>query len=352
MKAFILALSITSLITPGFFSVAPKVETDPSPYPGDSVDDIALWQHPTDPSRSLIVATLKASNQTPRKATGLLVYDLDGTERQFFGEGTPNNVDVRYGFSHEGKSIALFAVSHWWSNDVSLYTIDPRTRLLTELTDSPIPTGLDKLQGLCMFNNPQDGNFYYFVTNRLGEVEQYRIDSGKKLSATRVRSFSLDTGAEGCVVDDEAGRLYIAEESRGIWQFNAMPDDEPGLLIDAVSWTGPLKSDVEGLTLVDDDSGAGWLIASSQGNDLFVVYNRKTNDYVGSFSIVEDREIDAVTGTDGIEAIAADLGPAFPGGVFITQDHENLDDGELSHQNFKLVDWREIAEHLRRLKDQ
>jgi len=43
--------------------------------------------------------------------------------------------------------------------------------------------------------------------------------------------------------------------------------------------------------------------------------------------------IDPVTGSDGIEVNTANLGPAFPHGVFVTQDDSN--DG--LNQNFKLV---------------
>src|SRR5262249_13638526 len=49
--------------------------------------------------------------------------------------------------------------------------------------------------------------------------------------------------------------------------------------------------------------------------------------------------IDAVSGTDGIDATSASLGPAFPQGMFIAQDGEN--DG--CNQNFKFVPWHAIA---------
>jgi hypothetical protein len=56
--------------------------------------------------------------------------------------------------------------------------------------------------------------------------------------------------------------------------------------------------------------------------------------YVKTFRVERGAAcIDAVTGSDGIEVSTANLGPAFPHGVFVTQDDSN--DG--LNQNFKLV---------------
>jgi len=53
---------------------------------------------------------------------------------------------------------------------------------------------------------------------------------------------------------------------------------------------------------------------------------------VGRFRIAAGNGIDAVGGTDGIEATGAALGPAFPHGLFIAQDDSNGS----RNQNFKL----------------
>ena len=46
--------------------------------------------------------------------------------------------------------------------------------------------------------------------------------------------------------------------------------------------------------------------------------------------------------TDGVCATSTPLGDAFPAGVFIAQDDED----EAGNQNFKVVDWEEIAAEL------
>jgi 3-phytase len=146
---------------------------------------------------------------------------------------------------------------------------------------------------------------------------------------------------EGCVADDELGHLYVGEETRGIWKLGAEPDaPAPGELIAETSASGPLVADVEGLTIARGAAGAGYLIASSQGSNSYVVYRRDDdNAFVGTFSIGSGDGIDGTEETDGIDVSTADLGPAFPGGVFVAQDGDN-DDGA---QNFKLVPYERVV---------
>ena len=60
---------------------------------------------------------------------------------------------------------------------------------------------------------------------------------------------------------------------------------------------------------------------------------------MGSFKIVAGNGIDEVTGEDGIDVTNFPLGPGFPKGVFISQDHANPG----LNQNNKLVPWQSIA---------
>ena len=54
---------------------------------GDAADDPAIWVHPTDPARSLILGT--------NKDVGVYVYGLDGSEKQRLPVGLSNNIDLR-----------------------------------------------------------------------------------------------------------------------------------------------------------------------------------------------------------------------------------------------------------------
>lgn len=71
------------------------------------------------------------------------------------------------------------------------------------------------------------------------------------------------------------------------------------------------------------------------------MYRREgSNAYVKAFRVGSGPAcIDEVTGSDGIDVVTASLGPAFPFGVFVTQDDTN---GPSGNQNFKLVPWQDI----------
>jgi 3-phytase len=67
-------------------------------------DDPAIWVHPTDPSHSLIIGTMKV----PAPAGAIVVYGLDGKIRQMIsGIDRPNNVDVEYGFRLAGQRVDI-----------------------------------------------------------------------------------------------------------------------------------------------------------------------------------------------------------------------------------------------------
>ncbi|MEC2403740.1 phytase, partial [Bacillus subtilis] len=45
------------------------------------------------------------------------------------------------------------------------------------------------------------------------------------------------------------------------------------------------------------------------------------------------------------------LGPKYPYGIFVAQDGENIDNGQTVNQNFKIVSWEQIAQHLGGMPD-
>jgi 3-phytase len=310
------------------------VETAPVPHTGDAADDPAIWVHPNDPALSTVIGTDKKG--------GLAVYDLAGQQIQYLPDGRLNNVDIRTGFPLAGQKVALVTAGNRTDGTIAIYRIDPATRQLESVTARPITT-LAKTYGSCMYRSPTTGKFYYFVTSENSQVEQWELfDNGAgKVDAVKVRSFDVDSKSEGCVADDQLGHFYITEEAAGVWKYGAEPT--AGTTRTRVDTTGPdgnLVPDVEGVTIYDAGNGRGYLIVSSQGNNSFVIYQREgTNAYVATFEIVGGNGIDAVTVTDGIDVTSANLGPAFPQGVFIVQDDKN----DNFNQNFKYVAWHDIA---------
>ena len=320
-----------------------KVQTDPVPTEGDAADDPAIWIHPEDASKSLILGTDKKG--------GLHAYALNGSERQVVSIGSrPNNVDILYGFGLAGRKtdLAIASVGKGSkSSGVKVWMIDPSDGTLAETGQGPTFRVFDggDPYGLCTYRSPRDGAAYIFVTDREGAVEQYRLDPSTEptaaLRATRVRAFQVGSQAEGIVADRERARLYVAEEDVGIWEYGAEPGD--GAIRRATARVGKhgLTADVEGLALYYAPDGKGYLLASSQGSSTVNVYERSGDHaYVAT---IDPRagDTDDVAHTDGLDVTNERISSRFPKGLLVLQDGENA-----GRQNFKLFAWDDVAGSL------
>ena len=310
-------------------SVAPAAETAPVRSSDDAADDPAVWVHPGDPARSLVVGT-------DRRA-GLGVWDLAGREVQFLTGVPTDNVDVRTVGGPAGPR-PLVAASGWDDRMLHLFTAAGDGAAL--VAAGTVRTGV-AAAGLCLWRAPKE-QVHAFVMSEDGVVEQWELrEDGARFAGTRVRGpWEVGGETEGCVADDELGHLYIGEEDRGVWRYDASPGAPTGrrTLVDEVDG-GRLVPDVEGMTLTYGPGG-GLLLVSSQGDSSFAAYRRGgANAFVGRFRVEgggggPDEGVDGCEDTDGIDAVAAPLGPSFPAGLFVCQDGRNGDE----RQNFKLVD--------------
>jgi 3-phytase len=308
-------------------SVLATVETDPVPNSGDAADDPAIWIHPTDPTQSTIIGTDKQG--------GLAVYDLSGKQIQYLADGQMDNVDLRDGFALGGQKVSIVTASNRKANSIAVYKVNSQTRQLENVAARSITHGM-KVYGMCMYRSEKSGKIYYFGTSKTGDVEQYELtDNGSgKVDAKKVRNFKLGSTVEGCVADDKLGHFYVAEEAVGVWKYSAEPDGGAERTQIAKVGDGHLFADVEGLAIAYGKDGTGYLIASSQGNHSYVVYRREgNNEFVKKFRVGKGDRIDGAEETDGIDVTTANLGPAFPNGVFVVHDGFN----DTGNQNFKLV---------------
>ena len=311
--------------------VTPHTETTPVESTGDAADDVALWVNQADPSASLVIGTDKRG--------GLESYDLKGRRVQRLPgpAGTFNNVDVRSGFSLDGQTVTLVGTA---GREMSFFRIEPGTRQLRDVGARDFPSKWSEV-GYCMYRSAVSGRFYAFITDPEGDVTQYELfDQGGRVDARVVREWPLGRSAEGCVADDATGRLFVSEEKAGIWRFNAEPDASPvdRTQVDRVGGGGHLVADVEGLALVAQPGRDGFLIASSQGDNSFAIYRRgQDHAWVGQREVVDGTAADGCSATDGVEAVAADLGPDFPSGIFVCQDGDNTAPGSAGRQNFKYI---------------
>ncbi len=336
-----LLLSVVSVAAPGFaaddpIAPAPSLrETVPVATTGDSMDDPAVWVHPTDPSRSLVLGN--------NKRAALETYDLAGNRVQRLSDSVTfwGNVDVRQGVPVAGVVGDIVAVSH---RGLQLYRVNPSTRMLTRANEGTAIGASG--EGICLYSSPTSGRLYVFVIAISGVVRQVEIrdaDADGLLEGVEVRQFAVESEAEGCVADDERGVVYISQEQTALWRYDAEPTGGTArTVVDTTGASGHLVEDVEGVTLVDLPDGGGYVIVSAQNaadpnNSYFVAYDRVTNAYVRTFRVTAGPSSDDCDRTDGITALAADLGPPFSQGIFVCQDNNNDAPGTTGNQNLKYV---------------
>ena len=325
------------------------VETHPMPEKvgDDAADDPAIWIHPTLPELSLLLGT--------NKKGGLAVYSLDGKEVAYYPLGTPNNVDVRYGFPLQDKKVDLAGFSDRSINGFRIVLIDS-TGQLTEAEGGIISCDtafIDEAYGFCLYHHSQSSQFYAFLNGKNGKIGQYHIQAdsnGQGLNIQHIRTLEVPSQPEGMVADDEMGVLYAGEEGAGIWRFPAIPGDgDLGRKIHQSSMNDnpDIRYDIEGLALYYAPEGQGYLIASSQGSFSYAVFKREAgNAYVGSFKILDGEKADGAEETDGLEVVNVSLGSSFPFGVLIVQDGFNFEGDSLASQNFKLIPWEQVHQAL------
>lgn len=319
-------------------NVTANAETDAVSTKGDAADDPCIWIHPTDVMKSTIIGT--------NKKKGLAVYSVDGKQLYFYPVGRVNNVDIRNNFMYKNQKVSVVTASNRTHNTITVHIVNPKTRELIDVAARPIKSNLREVYGLCMYQSKKSGKTYVFICGKKGGVEQWELfEKEGYIDAKMVRSIDVGSQTEGMVADDEYGYVYIGEENKALWRYQAEPDALNERIRVVSVRDANMKSDFEGVTIYDSGNGKGYIILSSQGNNSYAVFDRVTNLYKGSFRI-SDAGIDGVIDTDGIDVTSVAFGEKYPKGFFIAQDYDNTDGAIKLNQNFKIVDWQKIAGKL------
>jgi 3-phytase len=331
-RLVVIVFSIVLFVaSPGINNAAAQTVVSPSltlqgPGIADQ-DDMTVWLHPTDLSRSTIITSDKAANK-------LFVYDLNGNTLQDVAAQQPGNIDTRYRFPLGVDFVDIVAFNERDTNKIRVYKVNPVTRLLEQVDDGNINSGPN--YGFSLYKSPRTGKYYAFTGPESStQVRQFElVDGGNGLISAGgpLRQLQQLGTSEGMVADDETGNLYVAEESGGIWKFDAEPGGAPsGTKIASVGQNG-LTADVEGITIYYTANGAGYLIASSQGSSTFNVYQRSTpHAFVGTFAV------SGAADSDGVDVINLPLNGNFAQGMFA------LHNGRASPHPVEVVKWEDIA---------
>lgn len=158
------------------------------------------------------------------------------------------------------------------------------------------------------------------------------------------------------------GRAYWAVPDDDEYACEAEAPSEPtaGTLVQAGSdaFAGAhLTPDAEGLAIYYGRSTReGYLIASSQGDDTFHVFERSggftrgtANRHLGAFTVAGAGE------TDGHDVVNVPMGRAFPQGLFVLQNGKASEDGFAAEldgyeldgaSQFLFLGWEQIAHAL------
>jgi 3-phytase len=316
-------------------------------------DDPAIWVHPTDPSRSLIIGTMKVG--TP--AGAIVVYGLDGQIRQMIsGIDRPNNVDVEYGFRLAGRTVDIAVATERLARQLRVFRIDPARGRLIDLGGIPILQGEEgeagAPMGIGLYRRDRDSAIFAIVAPKTGPRDgylwQYRLsDTGSgRIAATFVRRFGTfsatsvreENEIEAVAVDDALGYVYFADEADGIHKWYADPDHlNAGRELAHFARKG-FRGDREGIAIYAVSDGTGYIVCTDQLDEdsEYHIYLRE-----GAPANPHDhsREIAVIRGgadaTDGLEISSSMLGPTLPHGVMIAMNSKP--------QNFLLFRWQDIA---------
>lgn len=335
LKGLVLCFLATGLVAGGVqaqtASVPARGQTVPvGTVADDAADDPAIWRDPRNPEKSLIIGT--------DKKAGLHVYRLSGESVHFTPAGRVNNVDL---VDLGARGVIVVASDR---NDparalLKVYSLDTRRGALHPLGEAEGGSG--EAYGVCLAI--LDRQVHAFSVLKDGQIVQVRLDLGRtKANGTQVRSLRVPSQAEGCVVDNRTGRLFVGEERAGVWVFDARPgasaEGRLAIRADGVQ----LVPDVEGLALAAEGRTGGWLVVSSQGDNAYALYRLPDLAPAGRFRIAGGA-IGATEETDGIAMASGRFSRTYTDGLFLAQDGDNTPDA----QNFKLVSWAEILKAVR-----
>jgi 3-phytase len=353
----LLAASCSPDTAPDRVSAAGKTAVVPN-----DPDDPAIWVHPTDPSRSLILGTDKQES-----SGGLYVFGLDGGLRQSIGPlDRPNNVDVEKAFPIGGQLVDIAVLTERMQHRLRVFAIAAEDGALSDLAPAGLPVlegeqkEASEPMGIALYKRARDGAVFVIVAPKTGETTeylwQYRLEAGaqKDLTARLVRRFGRFSriGAESdeigeieaVVVDDALGYVYYSDERYGIRKYHADPDHPDAAHELASIGVDGYDGDREGLAIYETGRGTGYLVSSDQvpGRTRVKLYRRegapgRPHDHSEVQTILT-----AADSTDGLEVTSQPL-PGFSRGLLVMMNS--------SDRNFLLYDWRAVLAALSGTRD-
>lgn len=287
----------------------PTVATEPV---GTDPDDPAIWFHPRQPEKSLILGTNKTS---AAEGGALYAFGLEGKIRQIVaGLDRPNNVAI---------SGSLAVVTERLKSRLRFFRITDSPKPLTDAGALPVFVGekgdFAAPMGVAFYLRPRDKALFVIVGRKSGPasgyLEQWRLQtSGSRISGMFVRRFGSYSGKkeiEAIAVDSAAGLVYYADEGFGVRCWSADPDAPNANRERCVFAQAGWKGDHEGIAF-----WGKYIVCTDQiiGGSLYYGFE-KANPDKPRFMIRGGADE-----TDGIEIGDRPLGKRFPHGILVAMN--------------------------------
>jgi 3-phytase len=309
-------------------AVAPRLQTAPSLQ--DVANDVAIWVHPTEPQRSLVLGA--------GGTAGLEIFGLDGAAVQRVGVPRVELVDVRYGVPIGGRAFDLVLTVDVSRAQLHFLTVDPLTGQLAALQGEPVGLGAE-VTGLCSYRSPVTGKIYALVTTDDGDLEQlelHPVDGG--IAATSIRRVPLGRGAGSCAVDDATQAVFVSVETTGLWRVAAEPEsDATPAQVDGIAPLGTIEEEVKGVAIYRADAASAYVFATDVGQGALRIYDLEGKSR-GAITLAASGVVRAVGEPEGLALVAGSL-PGFDGGLLAVTDEDNGD----AYANYKLIAFSDAA---------
>jgi len=322
-------------VTPADAPLVPRVVTEPTRH---DTDDPAIWIHPTDRAKSLVIGTDKDSDGA------LYAFDLDGAIVARVGAlRRPNNVDIAYGFLLGGKPTDIAVTTEREAQRLRVFSL-PDMKPLDR--GDLVVFGGDANRapmGIALYKRPRDGAMFAIVGGKSGPATgylgQYRLadDGTGRVKMVLVRQFGAYSGKkeiEAIAVDAELGYVYYSDETVGVRKYAADPD-APGANKElALFATTGFVGDHEGISIYKVNDGTGYILVSDQQANQFRIYPREgAPGRPHEHHLIKTVPVAAVE-SDGSDVTSLSLGPKFPHGLFVAMSNGKV---------FHYYSWDDIA---------
>ena len=304
-------------------------------------DDPAIWINPADSSKSLIIGTDKDVDGA------LYAFDLAGkVVKRVDGIKRPNNVDIAYGITLNGKKLDIAVTTEREANKIRIFTLPD----LQPIDNGGIEVFAGETEkgpmGIALYTRPTDHAIFAIVGRKSGPKEgylwQYELkDNGSgAVIGEMVRKFGKYSGKkeiEAIAVDNELGYIYYSDEQVGVRKYHADPAAKNNQELALFAQTG-FSEDHEGIAIYKTGVKTGYILVSNQGSQTFMIYPREGNkSNPHQYELLTEIPVSAIE-TDGTDATNVNLGANYPDGIFVAMSTD---------KTFHFYDWRLIATKIK-----